>query len=224
MPALATFPADFFTILISAYWLCAIAGGGLILMTILLGETGGDSSHTDVSAGGLDADIDADFADADFTDMTAETGPHALSLSSWFSLRFLLYAAATFGVVGLVFTYFGELSRGAVLAVALVAGLLVGQGVHQLFRLILRSSGNALTRAGDYVQRVARVTVAIEPDESGEVALDVRGTERYLSARAVGAVRSFAVGSEVIVTGYRAGVLHVVAREELQNRRVSAAQ
>ncbi|MGD8454174.1 MAG: hypothetical protein PVJ57_20360 [Phycisphaerae bacterium] len=221
--------------LVSAYWFCLILGGGLLLISALGG--GDHDADVDVGAGGdmdFDAGGDVDFdasADVDF-DADAAGGfdvdgavhtdvvhaghmAEAAGLSSWFSIRFLVFFVAAFGALGVVFTHLTPAGSGLTLALALVGGAAVGQGVHRLFRLIRRTSGNSATREGDYVRKLAHVTVRIAPPDPGEVSLPVRGVQRYVPATAMGG-NGFNPGDEVVVVDYRAGVAQVISREQFE--------
>lgn len=220
------------TTLTGAYWGGLIIGGGLLLISVLSGGHG--DADLDIDAG-LDGDLDLDLgADSDLdvdlghdigVDAGADLGhaahgaaDGAAALATWFSMRFLVFFAATFGGVGLILTCLTPLGVTTTFLLASSAGVVVGQGVHQLFRYIRRTSGNSTPQAGDYVHRLARVTIAIRHPDKGEVALQVRGTERFIPAVAGGAISEFGSGEEVVVVGYRAGVARVVSREEFERR------
>lgn len=235
---LANFDAE--AVLTAAYWICAIVGGGLIVLTLI----GGDTDHDiDVSAGGLDVDVDAfhatealhadvahgmevDVGHADLDvahgDLHVESGHadattvhgSASALSTWISVRFFVYFAATFGVFGLLATRGAGLETWTAFAIAVVAGGLVGQAVHQLIRFIRRTSGDSTTRPEDYVRRLGRVTAPILHPRQGEVSIQVRGTERCVPAIAVGQTHEFKIGDQVVVVAYQAGVAQIVARSE----------
>jgi membrane protein implicated in regulation of membrane protease activity len=210
------------TTLTGLYWGALILGGGLLLVSVL----GGLGHHqADVDAGGnagLEAHTDFDGASAGHAD--ADAGPlshheavpdsaHAAhdgvaAMSTWFSLRFAVFFLAMYGATGVILTYLSGASTWMVFSLALVIGLAVGQGAHQTFQFIRRTSGDSTPRALDYVNRLGRVTIAVSPPEKGEVALEVRGTERFVPA--VAAERTgFDVGDEVVVVDYRDGVAHV---------------
>lgn len=209
--------------LTGAYWACLVVGGGLLLLSML----GGDSdSDVDVDTDfDLDTDVDAEFEtdgafDAELdaaTDAVGAAHAHAdaLSLSTWFSMRFVVFFVAVFGALGLVFTYLTPAGTWGTLGVAVVGGLLVGQSVHHTFRAVRRSSGDSTPRPHDYVHKLARVTIAITPPKKGEIAIQVRAARRFIPAVTQGATE-FAAGDEVVVVGYRAGVAHVVSREEFE--------
>jgi|GEM_PF-757152 len=188
----------------------------------------GVEPHVDFDAG---ADADVDFhVDTDaHVDVGADTGGdlehhvdahHAAhgwaSVASWLSLRFLIYFAAVFGMVGTVLTYMSELSPNMVAAWAVVSGLVVGQGVHHLFRALQRSDRDTSPSTRDYVNKVARVTVAIIPPRRGEVAIRVRGTERFVPAVARNERDRFDTGDRVVVVSFEAGTAEVVSQEEFE--------
>jgi membrane protein implicated in regulation of membrane protease activity len=198
-------------VLIGLYWGALILGGGLLLVSALGGL---GHHHADVDAGGATdthGGVETDSGHFDGSFHHAVHGGTA-ALSTWLSLRFVVFFLAMFGAAGVILTYLTPLTRWLVCAVALVAGLAVGQSVHQLFRLIRRTSGDSTPQALDYVDQPARVTVTIVPPHAGEVALLVRGTERYVSAVAAESALPLEVGDEVLVVGYRDGVARVTPR------------
>ena len=220
--------------LVGAYWISMIVGGGLLAMSLIGAgdsdadvdvEFGGDMSldtdlsmDTDVS---MDADVGVDVdvsVDADAT-MQADTDgviTEAASLATWFSLRFLIYFAASFGFVGVVLSYTTQLGPLAAFAISLGSGVVAGQAVHQLFRKLQRSSGNSALSARDYIDKSARVTVGIEKSGRGEVAISTTQGDRFVPARAKHADRAFARGDQVAVVDYVGGVAEVVSKEEYE--------
>ena len=205
------------------YWACGVFGGAFMFLALL----GGDSdSDIDVDAD-IDVDFDADFdvdvdggidADGggmlDASEALAHAHAGALSLATWFSFRFLVYFTFAFGALGVLFTYLTDLGRVVVLLISLVGGLAAGQGVHQLFRQIRRSSGNSAADIGDFMGKVGRVTVDIEYPLNGEVAVHVRSSERYLPALATREGAVFKQGDEVVIVGYQGGIARIVSRKE----------
>lgn len=181
------------------YIVCLIVGGGLLLISTVFGG----HSDTDVD---VEVDVHVD-ADAD---------PAGISLSEWFSIRFVVYFAASFGLIGTVLTYALTTSPGWTLGWAALGGLAIGQAVHQLMRLIQRTAGNSQALEHDFVDQLGRVTVAIQPDRRGEVAVQVRGRERYIRARAKRTDEKFQTGDSVAVVAYRGGVATVVSRKEFE--------
>lgn len=200
------------TTLTTVYWVCLIVGGGLVVFSMF----GGESGDADVD---LDADFDFD-ADGGLGDLAADPDAGqavgAASLSSWFSMRFVVFFVAVFGAIGVVFTHMLGSGPWTTLIAAAIAGLLMGQFAHHIFQCIKRSGGNSATRPQDYVRKLARVTVRIADQRKGEVALQVRNMERFVPAVARGNVTEFGVGDEVVVVGYRGGVAQVISAEEFE--------
>jgi membrane protein implicated in regulation of membrane protease activity len=219
--------ADNAAVLTAVYWVCLIAGGGLLLVSVF---SGGSEGGVDVDAhAGLDFHAEADAgvmpADIGHTDIGhADTGHAAdlhptAGLSTWFSFRFMVFFIAVFGAVGVVLTYLTRAPTGTTFAIALVGGALVGQVVHQLFRAIRRTSGDSTPQPQDYVHKLARVTIAVEPPQMGEVALSVRNAERFAPAMAADHSTKFNIGDEVVVVAYRGGIAEVVSRKQYEQSR-----
>lgn len=234
---LALLLADAASILTALYWGGLIVGGGLLLVSVLGGsehdagtdvDAGGgfdvDHAHADVDVGGLDADAGLDAGAAGHFDHAGADVAHAghagmSALSTWFSMRFVVFFLASFGVVGVILRHLTGLGTWTTFAAAFVAGAALGQGVHQLFRYLRRTSGDSAPRPQDYVFKLARVTIAITPPNKGEIALQVRGVERFVPAVSVNAGHRFASGDEAVVVGYRAGVAQVVTQAEFERLR-----
>lgn len=223
--------------LLPAYWICLIVGGGLLVISTIAGASAIADADVD-----FDVDVDADFDidldahfDADFdadVDMPDGFDVHlehiddvaagdpitaadsALSLSSWFSMRFVVFGSATFGFLGVVLSNMSELSPAATAVTSAVGGVCLGQAVHQLIRKIRRDSGNSTTMTSDYLKKPARVSIAIQPPAKGEVALRVKNAERFLPATARRDKSNFGVGEQVYVIAYHGGVAEVVSQKE----------
>jgi membrane protein implicated in regulation of membrane protease activity len=238
----------------SAYVLCLIVGGGLVLISTVFGGHGDNADFDGADLGGAEADfgVDADIAtdvaldadadigidggDFDGGDLDGVSDAHvdgagyagslsgghdhaaggASSLSNWFSIRFLVYFAAAFGLVGTVLTYMTSLTSGVVLLSAVGSGLVVGQGVHQLIRALQRSSSDSSPTMTDFVDQVGRITVAVRPLRSGEVAVRVGDREFFLPASAKRPDDEFATGDRVVITSYTGGTAEVVSQQEYE--------
>ena len=223
------------------YWICMIVGGSLLAFS-MLGAFGGHSdADFDVDTG-FDADFDADFdidaaggldleadievdVDVDAGDVDVAGAGDALvgagysdaaSLAAWLSIRFVVYFTAVFGVLGVVLTYLSDNSPMTTAGVAALGGLVVGQGVHQLFRKLKRSSSNSATTDADYTDKIGRVSATITHPRKGEIAISVRSRERFVPAGAKHPDTTFGVGEEVGVVAYRGGVAEVVSRKEFE--------
>lgn len=190
------------------YVISLIVGGGLLAISAVFG--GDAEADVDFDAGAeIDADVDLD-GELD----TGGAGP--LDLSSWFSMRFLIYFAAAFGLVGTALTWMSDASSTRVLASALIGGTLVGQIAHQLFRYLVRSSSNSATKTKDYINKTARVTVAIRPSARGEVAIRIGDRERFVPARARRDDDAFDTGATVGVVAFENGTARVVSKNEYE--------
>lgn len=188
--------------LMTIYWISLIVGGGLLLISTL---AGGDTD--------LDLDIDTDAS----VDGHAEAGhAQAASLASWFSMQFVVFFMAMFGLIGVTLSYLTDSTPGITLAGAAVGGLLVGQGAHQVLRKLRQNSGDSTPRPDDYVNKLARVTVVVADGKTGEVALRVGRADRYVPAVAKHAKDTFNSGQQVGVVAYHDGVVDVVSREEYE--------
>lgn len=186
--------------LTTLYWVCLIVGGGLIVISSV---AGGDADA------GFDADLDVD--------LDVDTGyAHASALTSWFSIQFVVFFLAMFGVVGVTMTHLTQRTSGVVLTLAISAGLLVGQGVHQLLRKLRRSSGDSTPKVADYVNKLARVTITVANEKKGEIALRVGRSDRFIAALARHSDDTFSPDQQVGVVAYRDGVAEVVSREEFE--------
>ncbi|MEW6250852.1 MAG: hypothetical protein AB1716_09405 [Planctomycetota bacterium] len=235
-------------LLVALYWFGLIVGGGLLVFSALgaLGhsgdfdagaadfdagapdfhaDAGGADFHADTAGADLHADAGADMGHADagaaHTDLAhaAHGGHGALALSTWFSLRFVIFFLAFFGAAGVLLTYVTGLDRALTAGVAVLTGLVVGQAMHQTLRAVQRASGDSTTRPQDYVNRLGRVTISIEGNATGEVAVCVLGSERYLPAVARGSTTAFRPGDEIVVVAYRGGIAEVISRSEYERTR-----
>lgn len=188
--------------LTTIYWICLIVGGGLLLISSL---AGGDTD--------MGADVDADVS----LDGHADAGhPHASALAAWFSMQFVVFFMAMFGLVGVTLTYLTGSTPILTLASAAGGGLLVGQGAHQVLRKLRQSSGDSTPQPEDYVNKLARVTIAVAGGKTGEVAMRVGRSERFVPAVAKRAEDTFSSGQQVGVVAYHDGVVDVVSRQEYE--------
>ncbi len=193
------------------YVVCLIVGGGLLVISTFLG---GDA---DVDADGdfdFDADADAELGVEGHVHAGDATEAAGLSLTDWFSMRFVVYFAAAFGLIGTVLTFSSQLGSAGVFASSVIGGVVMGQVAHQVLRALHRSSGNTQVTRSDYVNKRARVTIAIEPPRRGEVALHVRGRERFIPSAAKRGDDRFAVGDSVAIVALHSGTAEVISLRE----------
>ena len=210
--------------LTTLYWICLIVGGGLLIVSSVAGSHGDAGLDADVGVDvdvGVDADVglDADVgADVDVgADADVHVGhAHATSLATWFSIQFIVFFMAVFGLIGVTMTYLSDQTSAFTFGGALLGGLIVGQGVHQLLRKLRRTSGDSTPQPQDYVNKLARVTITVAGTRTGEVALRVGRAERFLPAISKRADMTFKSGEQVAVVAYRDGVAEIISREEYE--------
>lgn len=209
-----TDPALALPALTTLYWVCLIVGGGLLVVSTLTGSDSDIDLDTDIDMD-LDLDIDADLsADAD---LQVEPGhAHAGSLATWFSMQFVVFFMAMFGLVGITLSYMSQAGSIATLIFSTAGGFVVGQGAHQVIRKLRRGSGDSTPSPQDYVDKIARVTISIADGKTGEVALRVGRGDRYIPAVAKHKADRFDSGIQVGVVAYNDGVVDVVSREEYE--------
>ena len=191
----------------SVYVVCLIVGGGLIVVSTVFG--GDADADVDVEIGGADVGADAGHS-------THVDSPSGLSLASWFSIHFLVYFLAVFGLVGTTMTRLSPAGSTTTLLWSLIGGLGIGQSVHQLLRYLRRTSGNGAADVSDYINQPATVTIKIAPPQKGEVSVSVRGRTRFVPAVARRDDDSFESGDRVVVVAYRNGTSEVVSQKEYE--------
>lgn len=203
---IATSLVAVFPTLTGVYVVCLIVGGGLLIISTVFG-----GHHGDVSVDGapdMGHDVHLGHASAGHA--------YGLALTDWFSIQFLVYFSAMFGLVGTALTYTTGLSGGWILLVSLVGGFVIGQGAHQVLRWLWRTSGNSLVNRGDFTQMLARVSVAIKPPSRGQVAVRVRDSERFVTAVAKRSDDQFKVGETVGIVEFANGMAKVVSQKEFE--------
>lgn len=228
--------------LTGVYIFCLIVGGGLLLISTVFGGSHDVDAGDALDAGGAldggldlpgDLGLDADAAaglDADAgavtetmvheaeADALADTHEGALGLSNWLSVRFVVYFCAMFGLVGTVMTYLTDVGAGWTLALALAAGVAMGQLVHQLIRALQRSGVSSESRIQDLLHKPARVTIPVRPPARGEVGVRVGDREVFLPAVAQRSDDVFETGTQVMIAAYAGGLAEVVSRQEFEFR------
>lgn len=208
--------------LLSIYIVCLVAGGGMLLLSSLFGGHAGTDVPVDGGfdfSGDVHAELPSDVnvdpsggADGAF-DSAAGHGHEWFSLTSWFSVSFVVYFLATFGLVGTSLTLLSDIPPHNVVVLAVAIGLAAGQSVHQLLRFLRRTSGNSASTAAEYVNRPARVTLAINDRNKGEVAVCIRGETRFIPAVSRQAGHRFEKGESVFIVDLNEATAEVVAEE-----------
>ncbi len=210
------------------YVICLVIGGGMLVISTVLGGHG----HTDLGgvdgAGhvGFDAHADAPTGMDVHTDVPGHvdthggdfgvSAHHGWAWSNWFSVQFVVYATATFGMVGTILTYLSDWPAEQITWTSLISGLLMGQLVHQIIRKIRRTEAVLPVSPAEFVGKIARVTVSVVPPGMGEVAVMVRGSEHFLPVRTKHDHDKFLTGSEVAIASLSQSVAEVVSPQEYE--------
>jgi len=204
------------------YIVSLILGGGMLLISSILGGHASADVHVDGGfdfSGDVHTDLPSDVhvdpsGGADGAFDAAGHGHDWFSLTSWFSISFVVYFLAVFGLVGTSLTYLSNMQPHGVAALAVLTGVLAGQGVHHLLRFLRRTSGNSAPNIAEYVNRSACVTLAINGHRKGEIAVSVRGGTRFIPAVARQPNTRFEKGDRVFIVELNDATAEVVAHDE----------
>jgi len=198
------------------YIVCLIVGGGLLLLSSVF-SSHGDTGDFALDHAAPDASLDHHTGDFDHS-VDHGHGHHVstFSIATWFSLQFLIYFVAVFGLVGTTLTYGSAVSATTVLVAAIVSAVIVGQLVHQAMRYLKKTGQGSEICTEDFLNKPARVTVTITPPRHGEVAVPLHSGERFVSAVAKRSDDKFRAGDRVVVVSFRNGVAEVVSKEEFE--------
>jgi membrane protein implicated in regulation of membrane protease activity len=139
----------------------------------------------------------------------AAFGADAGWASIFISLRFYMFAAIAFGVVGAPVTAFGAIAPGLTLGVALLTALLVATAASLAFRALGRTTLSSSASESELTGQVGRVLVACEKGRKGKVRLTLRG--QIVDFVATTDEQRLAPGAGVIVQEVHADRVHVCA-------------
>src|SRR5262249_35481153 len=121
---------------------------------------------------------------------------------------------AWFGGIGYLLTSYSTLWIAAVLAFAILSGLIGAGIIFLFFHKVLFSADENLDPADyQFVGLLGRVSVPIREGGTGEIIYTQGGTRRTCGARAEKGT-AIAKGSEVVVTRYEKGIAYVTLWEE----------
>jgi len=188
------------------YTVCAVAGGVLVLLQVIL-QALGMFAETDFDGGGADADVHID-VDAHVDGADTDTDGHGNVLFGMLSFKALCAFAALFGLTGLIMITRTDdlLVRVGVSLAAGVAGMI---GVAMMMRGLARlhSSGtvhisNAVGKTGTCYLRIPADGVGL-----GKVTLEIQQRSMQFDARTEG---------EEIATGSRIRVVAVDGDDTLR--------
>jgi hypothetical protein len=157
------------------FLVCALLGGGVVLLQLLLGAVG-------LAGEAADLDLGTDAKDA-------------LNL---LSVRSLSAGLAFFGIAGLAALSAG-LSLAAALPVALAAGAAGMIGVAALMRSLLRLQSDGTVRLENAVGQPATVYLKIPGERAGMGRVLLTVQNRTVECQAVTALEELPTGASVVV-------------------------
>lgn len=203
-------------LLLATYVGALVLGGGLLVVSALMG---GDDHDAD-----LDHDIDADAdLDAD-ADVDADHDGHVpVGDAMWLpvlSIRFWTFFLAFFGLTGLSLEGLRVAGLvgapwGVVLGLSIVAGVASGWLVSKIIQQLKHEKvSSEVVPEHDYAGKAAEVLLDVAPGDPGLVRLDVKGVSIDVTAvLATPDVGPFKRGTKVIVLGFEHGKVRVAPFE-----------
>ncbi|MBE0411749.1 MAG: NfeD family protein [Anaerolineales bacterium] len=186
------------------YLVCAVAGGTVLLLKLLLMIFG---------IGGGDAEVDFDAADLDY-DISTDAGYGSGGVFNFFSIQSIAGFFTMFGLVGMglmqvnasdFWSFIGGLAAGVFTAWATGMIFLGMRKLHSEGTLVL---SNAIGQQGS-------VYLTIPENGSGVITVTIQGSKRTLNAMSEKGQR-IPTGSIVNVVGVKAGNILVVT-DQLQD-------
>lgn len=183
--------------MIAAYIICAIVGGGLMLLSAFFhGDHGGHEADA-----GTDAHFESGHADAHLW-------------IPFLSLRFWTYFLGVFGILGLLLANFSDVPEPARAMTSVATGLGVGLLVAYLMRVAPRFEVDSSAKTEDFLGAIGRVVVAIRPGQEGKIRLNLKGDIIELLALPSND-ESLEIGSDAIVVALENDRARVISRSEL---------
>lgn len=190
-------------LLLAAYLGSLVLGGGLLVVSAVLG--GHDHDHD------VDHDVDHD-ADHDAADHDAALAHASASDALWlpiFSIRFWTFFLAFFGLTGLTLEGLRAVGLigahwGIVVGLAVAVGSIAGYVVSRIIRSLRQENvTSTVTPEVDYVGKAGEVLLDVAPGDPGLVRLDCKGVSIDVAALAVdGDAPRMKRGSKVIVLAF----------------------
>jgi membrane protein implicated in regulation of membrane protease activity len=219
-------------LLVAIYLGSLILGGGLLVVSALLGgkDTGGHDHDADHDADhGADADHDADH-DHGHEVSYAQLGTSDALWMPLLSMRFWTFFLAFFGLMGLLLQGMTKLGLigapwGVSLGMAIGAGAIAGYLISNILRRLKRERVNSeVVPETDYEGKAGEVLLDVAPGDPGLVRLEVKGVSIDVTALALDEqTPRLKRGSKVIVLEYRDGKV-VVAPFETGDREGGPAE
>ena len=194
--------------MLALYLAALIFGLGMALVQALSSSDAEGAEHPALP-GGADGDASLTVhADPGGAGGHADSGGAGWA-SIFVSLRFYIFAAIAFGVVGAPVTAFGSVAPGLTFVVALLTGLFVGMATSLAFRALGKETLSSSASPSELRGQVGRVLVACEKGRRGKVRLTVRG--QIVDFVATTDEPRLAPGAGVIVQEVHAERVHVCA-------------
>lgn len=147
------------------YLAALILGLGTVMVQLLMGGDGDADAGGDASAD-VDHDIDTDDAPVD-----ADSG----FLPIFLSLRFWIFCALAFGMVGSLLHFLGLASALVTLVVASVMGAGSGMLASWIFRVLNREHVSSGAGENDAVGHVGKVLIRVPAQGHGKVRIQLKG-------------------------------------------------
>lgn len=180
--------------MLTVYLAALVFGLGLFAVMVFSG------SHSD----GVDA---GDASGKDIELASAHAGGDWAGIV--LSLRFYMFAAIAFGIVGAPVAWWRLASPVATFVAALATGLLLGFFATQAWRVLQRQTLSSGAEAGELVGQLGRVLVACEKGRPGKVRLRVRG--QIIDCLATTDEARLVAGTAVVVQALEGARVHVCA-------------
>ncbi len=205
--------------MLTIYIVCAVLGGGLMVLSALGGVFHGDvSTDHDVS---FDADHQIDFQHdlATHVDHPSVDLSHDLDIGfaasdfwlAFMSMRFVTYFVGIFGIFGLVLTFFSGLSQTSIAVYTALVALVLGYGGALLNRYLKVEGETSGVTEHDYVGALGRTTVPIRGSQPGKVRVSIKGDTIDMIALSEGE-KEIAMGEEIVVVGLEGDKVRVAPK------------
>ena len=159
--------------MLTVYLAALIFGLGLFAVQLFFSSS--EASHPGTDLGDAGGHPLGDAGGHALADSDVHTASHGDWASIFTSLRFYMFAAIAFGVVGAPVTWLGLGTPALTLTAAVATAVVVGVGATLGFRFLGRQTLSSGVGAPELVGHVGRVLLACEKGRRGKVRLNVRG-------------------------------------------------
>lgn len=122
-----------------------------------------------------------DFGDYDF-DHDGEIDVHGDNSPGIFSFRTLVVFLTTFGIVGVICTYYG-LSPHFVVLLSMISGAFLGTLTWWIMSLAMKQQVNSVMNLDSIIGKTAIVTTTIPINGVGEIALQFNNQRKHITAK-----------------------------------------